>query len=448
MPYDKSCVGAEASKCPGVVLRLTKTVLQAHWWAKKLNAAVVLAVALALASVVPLKVQARYAAIVVESQSGEVLFSRNANSALYPASLTKMMTLYLAFEALSTRTLSLEQRLSVSNRAAGQTPSKLGLRAGQQIAVEDAIIAVVAKSANDAATVLAEALARTEVDFAKLMTKKARKLGMKRTTFRNATGLPNRRQRSTAKDMARLAQALLRDYPEYYHFFSIRGFNYNGRKYDNHNHLLDTYAGTDGIKTGYIRASGFNVVASVERNGQRLIGVVFGGRTAQSRDKHIRQLFNRAFESLEKDTVRKPALKPTLTNISIPQIAAAAPPEAAAPEQGSTDNARINYVTPRLRPSTVIKQTVPRVTGVPNWSIQIGAFKKETDAYSQVVKASTLFPSILAVSTISVSSIIKGGQELFRARMTGLSKTDARRACSLLGNQGMPCNPVLTPKSY
>ena len=239
LPYD-SASSARASKFPGVVLRLTKTVLQARLRVENLNAAVLFAVGLALASVLPLKVEARYAAIVVESESGQVLFSRNANSALYPASLTKMMTLYLAFEALNTRSITLQQRLSVSTRAAGQTPSKLGLRAGQMIAVEDAIIAVVAKSANDAATVLAETLAKSEVEFAKLMTKKAREMGMKRTTFRNATGLPNRRQRSTARDMARLAQALLRDYPEYYHYFSIRRFSYNGRKYDNHNHLLDT----------------------------------------------------------------------------------------------------------------------------------------------------------------------------------------------------------------
>lgn len=275
---------------------------------------------------------ARYASIVVEAESGAILYSRNADHQRYPASLVKMMTLYLTFESLEGGRLSLDQALTVSKRAAGQTPSKLGLKHGSTITVEDAILAVVTKSANDAATVLAEALGETEVQFAARMTERAKSLGMVRTRFTNATGLPNRRQRTTARDMATLAFVLLDDFPQYYHYFATPEFSYKERTYENHNQMLESYAGTDGIKTGYIRASGFNLVASVQRGGRRLIGVVFGGRSARSRDSHLRDLLDKAFARPQQYyLVRVPAQKPA--RVDAPEVEpAAAPPVRRQPE--------------------------------------------------------------------------------------------------------------------
>ncbi|HIP77618.1 MAG TPA: D-alanyl-D-alanine carboxypeptidase, partial [Kiloniellaceae bacterium] len=198
--------------------------------------------------------QARYASIVVDADTGQVLHAVNADTRNYPASLTKMMTLYMVFDALENGKLRLDQQLPVSKRAAGMPPSKIGLKRGETISVRNAILALVTKSANDVAVVVAEALAGKETTFAQVMTKRARSLGMSRTTFRNASGLPNRGQKSTARDMSRLAKALMSDFPQHYHFFAVSKFSYKGRTYRSHNKLLRSYKGTDGIKTGYIRA--------------------------------------------------------------------------------------------------------------------------------------------------------------------------------------------------
>ena len=225
----------------------------------------------------PAAARNKYAAIIVDAESGAILHQRYANSTRHPASLTKMMTLYLTFDALEQGRLSLDQRLKVSRRASRMPRTKLFLRAGRTVKVRDAILGLVTKSANDAAVVLAEALGGSESKFARLMTAKARALGMSKTTFRNASGLHHPAQVTTAKDMATLGIALMRDHPDYYDFFRTRSFKFAGRSHRNHNHLLGRYAGTDGIKTGYIRASGFNLVASVKRGNKRLVGVVMGG---------------------------------------------------------------------------------------------------------------------------------------------------------------------------
>ena len=240
----------------------------------------------------------RYAALVMDADTGEVIFSRKADHKRHPASLTKMMTLYMLFEALDRGELELDDRLLVSKHAWGQAPSKLGLEPGDTIGVEEAILAMVTKSANDVAVVIAEALGVSEWKFAKQMTRRARALGMSKTTFRNASGLYHRKQRTTARDMGLLARRLHEDFPEYYQYFSVVRFEYGNRRYKNHNRLLVDYAGTDGIKTGYIRASGFNLVASVSRDGRRLIAVVFGGRSARTRDKHMRELLDNGFARL------------------------------------------------------------------------------------------------------------------------------------------------------
>jgi D-alanyl-D-alanine carboxypeptidase len=219
-----------------------------------------------------------HASIVIDADSGQVLEEFHADKPCYPASLTKLMTLYLTFSALRQGKLTLNKELRVSARAAGQSPTKLCLKPGGFISVKSAILALVTKSANDAAVVLAEALAGTEPRFAGIMTHTAHHLGMSHTTFRNASGLPNPRQRTTARDLARLANALIHEFPEYYHFFSVRSFVFRGKTIHGHDHLLGRFRGADGLKTGYIRASGFNLVTSAVRDDNRLIGVVIGGR--------------------------------------------------------------------------------------------------------------------------------------------------------------------------
>lgn len=241
----------------------------------------------------------RYASIVVEASTGRVLSERHADARRYPASLTKMMTLYMVFDALEKGEIKLSDRLPVSQRAAAQQPSKLNLRAGSTIKLEDAVLALVTKSANDVAVVIAEKLGDgSEATFATRMTNKARALGMRNTTFRNASGLPNPQQSTTARDFVTLSRALINDFPGYYRYFSTPQFTYAGVTYRSHNRLMGEYDGMDGIKTGYINASGFNLAASAKRDNVRLIGVVFGGRSAVTRNAHMRELLDAGFEKV------------------------------------------------------------------------------------------------------------------------------------------------------
>jgi D-alanyl-D-alanine carboxypeptidase len=230
--------------------------------------------------------------IVVDGNTGEVLHASNAESLRHPASLTKIMTLYLLFERLEAGKLKLDTQLKVSEHAADQAPTKLGLKPGATIAVEDAIKAVVTKSANDAAVAIAENLGGDEDSFAKLMTEKAHALGMSRTTYVNASGLPDDDQNTTAQDQALLGRAIQERFPRYYKYFSTEEFVYRGHAMRNHNHLLGVVGGVDGIKTGYTRASGFNLVTSVHRDGRFIVAVVLGGRSAYERDSRMRDLIN------------------------------------------------------------------------------------------------------------------------------------------------------------
>jgi D-alanyl-D-alanine carboxypeptidase len=231
-----------------------------------------------------------YAAIVVDGNSGNVLHSASADELRHPASLTKIMTLYLLFERLESGKLKLDSQLPVSEHASVQAPTKLGLKPGQTIAVEDAIKGLVTKSANDAAVVVAEALGGTESDFAEMMTKKAHALGMSRTAYHNASGLPNDEQVTTARDQALLGRAIQERFPHQYRYFSTQSFTYHGETMGNHNHLLGHVEGVDGIKTGYTQASGFNLVTSVHRNNRFIVAVVLGGASAGARDAKMRSL--------------------------------------------------------------------------------------------------------------------------------------------------------------
>ena len=232
------------------------------------------------------------ASIVVDGNTGEVLHSANPDAVRHPASLTKIMTLYLLFERLDAGKIRLDTPLKISEHAAEQAPTKLGLKPGQTIAVEDAIKAVVTKSANDIAVAIAENLGGAEDEFAKQMTQKAHALGMSRTTYVNASGLPEDDQVTTARDQALLGRAIEDRFPRYYKYFSTEEFVYHGEAMRNHNHLLGSVGGVDGIKTGYTRASGFNLVTSVHRDGRYIVAVVLGGRSAFQRDAHMRELIN------------------------------------------------------------------------------------------------------------------------------------------------------------
>ena len=238
----------------------------------------------------------RYAAIVVDAESGEVLFARHADSRRYPASITKVMTLYLAFEALTEGKVKLDDVITVSPRAASQPPSKLGLAAGQTITLDNAMKATAVRSANDMAMVIAEHVGGSQDRFAARMTLKARELGMTQTRYVNPNGLPDARQVTSARDLAILARAVMRDYPQYYRYFGLHDWAYEGREYRNTNGLLRTEPGYDGMKTGYTNASGYNLAASAVRDGRRLITIVLGGRSTASRNSHVAALMDTGFE--------------------------------------------------------------------------------------------------------------------------------------------------------
>jgi D-alanyl-D-alanine carboxypeptidase len=267
---------------------------------------------------------APYADIVVDANSGAVLHATNPDARRHPASLTKIMTLYLLFEQLEAGKLKLDSALKVSAEASGQTPTKLGLKPGTTLTVEDAIKGMVTRSANDAAVVVAEAIAESEGEFAKLMTRKAQALGMKGTVYKNASGLPDDNQVTTARDQSMLGRAIQERFPRYYKYFSIRSFTFRGQAITNHNHLLGKVDGVDGIKTGYINASGFNLVTSLHRGNRYLVAVVMGGGSGASRDARMRELIN---EKIAQASTKRTAPMLAEATSSEPIVAAKAEPK-------------------------------------------------------------------------------------------------------------------------
>ena len=362
---------------------------------------------------------ARYASIVIDAKSGKVLHASNPDRRRYPASLTKMMTLYMLFDALDRGRLTLNQRLKVSRRAQGMAPSKLGLKRGHTIKVKDAILALITKSANDVAVVVAESLGRTEVKFAQMMTKKARAIGMRKTRFRNASGLPNRRQVSTARDMAILAQHLIDDFPQFYQYFGTQRFSYKRRSFHNHNNLLKNYPGVDGIKTGYIRASGFNLVASSKRRGRRLIGVVFGGKSAKSRDRHMRRLFERAFALVPKNRKNRPA--------------------ATMVKRGDREKPKMKTV-----PATQVAFRDPAISTdrVRRWAIQVGAFSQSSAARMAAYGAAGRLQGVADHGRVAIVSHGKKRGILYRAQIIGMSQREAVKSCSFLRARRHDCVAV------
>jgi D-alanyl-D-alanine carboxypeptidase len=288
----------------------------------------------------------QFSSIIVDGNSGAVLSSNNPDGIRRPASLTKIMTLYLLFERLEAGKLKLDSEMDVSEHASEQAPTKLGLRPGQTLRVEDAIKGLVTRSANDAAVVIAETIGGDEAEFARMMTRKARALGMSKTTYRNASGLPNDEQLTTARDQATLGRAIQDRFPRYYRYFATTVFNYRGQSIRNHNRLLGNVEGVDGIKTGYTRASGFNLVSSMRRGNRYLVGVVLGGRSGGSRDATMRNLLA---ENLDKGATKRTVAAITERNPADGNIEVAE----AAPASRSVEPAQANSATISVEPAAV-----------------------------------------------------------------------------------------------
>jgi D-alanyl-D-alanine carboxypeptidase len=401
------------------------------------------------------------AAIVVDMNSGSILYSQAPDMPRYPASLTKMMTLYVLFGYMRAGKVTPSSDLVVTPHAAAQAPTKLGLKAGATISTSDAVKALVTQSANDAAVTIAENLAGTEENFARVMTETARGIGMTGTTFRNASGLPNDEQITTARDMATLAAHLIHDYPEYYSVFETRYFTFKGRKYRNHNRLLFGYKGTDGIKTGYTRASGFNLAASVHRGDRHLVAVVLGGKTGSQRDTAMRGLLDKHFAQAS-DTkptaaqllaslvtppsppaVRKPAY--TLAPPTPPPSAATAPAAASpADDSTGTDEGDIGEPAEPIKASLPVTEPAAKAPRKRSkyegaFHVQVGAFMSEPEAENRLgmvqQRASDLLDGHLPFTT----SFTKDDAEWYRARFAGFSRESAVATCAALKKMSLDC---------
>lgn len=411
--------------------------------------------------------------IMLDADTGQVLGEENADALTYPASLTKMMTLYLTFEALNQGRITLDQRFPVSAHAAAQAPSKLGLTPGDSVSVRNLILAIVTKSANDAAVVLAEGLGGSEPNFARYMTWKARQLGMAHTWYDNASGLPDSKQLTTARDIARLALALYRNFPREYRYFDTQEFDFRGEIVHGHNHLLEWYQGADGIKTGFINASGFNLAASAVRNGHRLIGVVMGGRTWRSRDKEMAGLLDQGFAALARVPARQPAAAPVVASAAPPAAAvhaqpvpAAASAPTAAPRVATTvavatrtakavpakataahhpgflghvaSNA-LRHLTPVARAEAATLRRAD--TADDDWAIQLGAYRAEATAVKIARKAAHYSVARGKKSQIAVVSH-RHAAKLYRVRLLHFTEKAARAACAALHHHDITCAAI------
>ncbi|MBW8309433.1 MAG: D-alanyl-D-alanine carboxypeptidase [Candidatus Paracaedibacteraceae bacterium] len=411
----------------------------------------------------------KYSSIVMDADTGQVLHNEDANGIRHPASLTKMMTLYMVFEALKEGRISLETRMPISLRASRQAPSKLGLLPGETISIKTAILGLVTKSANDAAVVVAEFLAGSEEAFARKMTQKARGLGMMKTVFRNASGLPNPSQLTSAKDMAILSRALYRDYPNQYKYFSLKSFNHKGIEHRNHNHLLGKVAGVDGIKTGYIGASGFNLAASAVRlnknnHRRRLITVVMGGANRHWRDRRVTELLESYFareearrpviesvdendllneliyeeEAIETTTANQPlsnkdidsllhevsteGMEPVLNETVAPKKEESAESPFSEDTQAQSNRTLpTNWKVPS--PKSVVKS--PPSQGRTLQLSTLSCEKKAQDLAQKSVKK-------LGFGRPNVQKIRRGKQTLYSAQITGIPALKANKACRLL----------------
>ncbi|MEO8927514.1 MAG: D-alanyl-D-alanine carboxypeptidase [Caulobacteraceae bacterium] len=387
-------------------------------------------------------------AIVMDAHTGEVLYAERADSLRYPASITKVMTLYLAFEALAAGRLHLYDQIVVSPLAAAQPPTKLGLRAGDTISLADAMHAMAVHSANDMAVAVAERIGGTESRFAAMMTLKAQQLGMVNTRYVNANGLPDNRQITTARDMAVLTRAVLRDYPQYYNFFSTEQFTYGGKTYVNTNHLLGKMPGVDGLKTGFTNAAGFNLDASAMRNGNRLIAVVMGSSSSAARNADVEGLLLSGFDILER---RARGERVVMTQNFFQPAPFAYPASGRTPTGvGEGDEDPIDVVLTRntARPAAMtvsasMAGAVAAARAAPrpakpearNWWVQVGEFRSHRQAKAQVEDVSRRF----ARQFDNAEGSVDGAARAYRARFSGFNEQAAREACSTVKSRGLPC---------
>ena len=401
----------------------------------------------------------KYAAFVLDLASNKVLHEENAHAPRFPASVTKIMTLYLLFEALESKKVTLRTKMPISKHAAAQPPCKLGLKAGGTITVRDAILGMVTKSANDAAVVVSEYLAGSEEAFARRMTQKARALGMHATTFKNASGLPNAQQISSAHDLAVLGKSVFKRYPTYYAYFRTQSFWYNNKRFNNHNKLLGKVPDVDGMKTGLTNASGFNIVVSAKRDGRRVIVVVMGGKSGPSRDQRALTLLNAAFDG-DRDVLGR-------TTTMLRQASYKAPTPQAYEENDDPLGAKIRQVCEAGEPCAKARATSTRLDvkkskdpvadkiralsmplsaqGPKTWSIQVGAFAKAKDA-QQAAKLQLAKLTNRQGIKVNVEQTRRKRGRVFQARLTGLSEKGAQEACRILTQQGQQCL-VLRPSA-
>ena len=390
------------------------------------------------------------ASIVVDMNSGSILHAQAAETPRSPASLTKMMTLYMLFGYLRAGKIRAVTELAVTPYAASQAPTKLGLKAGTTIKVSDAAKALVTHSANDAAVTIAENLAGSEENFARLMTDTGRRIGMTKTIFRNASGLPNEEQITTARDMAILAAHLIHDYPKHYSVFETRYFSFKGRKYRNHNKLLFGFKGTDGIKTGYTRASGFNLTASVHRGNKHLLAVVLGGRTGSQRDVATRALLDKHFAAAS-ETKPTPSQRmaslvgappPPLPAIKKPVFAMAAAVPASAPVSAPAEGDFAEPARPlkgtRLSGPAAKTVTKPvRYSGA--YHVQVGAYMSQVEAENRLGMVHQRATDLLDGHLPFTASFMKDDKEWYRARFAGFSQDDAKATCVALKKLSLDC---------
>ncbi|SEN28776.1 D-alanyl-D-alanine carboxypeptidase family protein [Nitrosomonas marina] len=380
----------------------------------------------------------RYASIVIDADTGAVLHESNADASRYPASLTKMMTLYMLFEAIQQGKMTLDTKMPVSTHAASMPQTNISLRAGETLRVRDAIPALIVRSANDAAAVIAEALGQTESNFGRMMTEKARKMGMNSTTFKNASGLPNYEQKTTARDMVKLSVRLMKDFPQHYHYFSIQSFNYKGTTYNSHNRMVRNTRGVDGLKTGFIRASGFNVATSAKRDNRRVIAVVMGGKTAASRDQHTAALLDRCFNKASAAHIAASDIITIGSPNDRKNLLAEAPIPITKPNV-STDNQPVDPAA-ILRGELTPVRDLPNNTDLPknnSWAVQIGSYFEPDRAHAQAQAATRWVAGEVAVVEVEISN-----RTFYRARLIGLKKNQAHTACQSLSRNGMDCMVV------
>jgi D-alanyl-D-alanine carboxypeptidase len=422
-----------------------------------------LAVALALnAALGPVYAQStgRHAVLVIDANTGRVLYERSAGELRFPASLVKLMTLYVIFEMIETGQLAYTTRVRFSANAVGAAPSKLGVEEGTEIELIDAIKTLITKSANDVAVAVAEHIAGSEERFAQLLTRKARQLGMAHTQFRNASGLPDDDQVTTARDMITLALRLQDDFPAHYPLFATRTFSWGGDTFRNHNTLLFNYPGIDGMKTGYTRASGFNVVASVRRGKKHVIAAYFGGTTAALRNAAVRAHLDAALLKASEMKTRRPAAPltaqakaaPATTQVPAPQPAARLPvhagvemlrvrpvPAAATPAPAPPALAGSAPAAPPAK-AAAPRTILPSAAAKGAFHVQIGAFQSQGEAERRLALVRQQAGSLLAQRAPFTAEVKLGEKVVYRARYGGFdAQASAAVVCDALKRLSIEC---------